>query len=456
MLTTLTNKKILLLDDEVNIRRSIQSGLENEDYQVAAFSDSVKAFESLATDRYDLAILDIRLKEIDGIHLFKKMKANGIDVPVIFISGNASMEEAVCTVKDGAYDFLEKPFSIEKLIVTMKNCFDYYSLKDRLIQLEETRMDNEMIGDDKVILKLKKEINKVAGAETTVLISGESGTGKELIAQMLHDNSRRNGKKFIKVNCSAIPENLIESELFGHEKGAFTGADFSKKGYFEVANGGTLFLDEIGDMSLSAQTKVLRALQNSEIQKIGSENPVKINVRIIAATHKDLKQEVKSNKFREDLFYRINVIPIKSPALRNHPNDIPLLINDFINKIAKINGIKPKKINSDCFGILKKYSWPGNVRELYNLIERLVIMSGERIMVSDIPSEFMPPAKTEFINYQGMPLKEFRDIVEKDYITSILKTTTGNISKAARILKIDRTYLHRKMSQFDISKKDYF
>lgn len=453
---TLAATKILILDDEVNIRRSLQTSLENEDYEVTAFSNSFKAFEALSHEYYDLAILDIKLTDIDGIQLFRKMKKHNIEVPVIFISGNASLEEAAQTVKEGAYDFLEKPFSADKLLITVQNCLDYNQLKRRLSKIEENINDDTLISQDERMIKLKNELAKVAQTDSTVLISGESGTGKELIAQMIHNSSDRSQRDFVRVNCSAIPEGLIESEMFGHVKGAFTGALQAKKGYFELAHGGTLFLDEIGDMSLATQAKVLRAIQNSEIQKVGSEKTIRIDVRIIAATHKDLKREVQQGTFREDLYYRINVVPLVAPPLREHPADIPLLIQHFITKFCKKHGMKNKNIEPECLRILKEYHWPGNVRELINLVERLVIMSGDKITVADIPTEFTSPSMKIMDSVSAIPLKEYREKIEREYIIQTLKFVRGNISRAAQVLQIDRTYLHKKISQYDIQKSNYF
>ncbi len=453
------NQKILVVDDEQNIRQSLKLTLENEGYSVHVFQDVHKAYESIVCDCYDLAIIDIRIGELTGLSLYQKMLSNGLMVPTIFMSGHASLEEAALTVKLGAFDFIEKPIAAEKIIISVKRALEYGSLKVRIRHIERFE-ESEFVGESEVVRNILREAEKVAVTDTTVLITGESGTGKELIAKHIHKKSQRCNFEFVTVNCSAIPENLIESALFGHTKGAFTGAVAAKKGYFEIANGGTLFLDEIGDMGLSAQAKVLRAIQNQEIQRVGADSIIKVNVRIITATHKNLTEEVKRGTFRDDLFYRISVVPIQTVPLRDHIEDIPLLTALFVRKTCQKNGFKDKKIGPEVFEVFKKYQWPGNVRELQNISERLVIMSGESITLNDLPDYVFSSKSSKGISKLSpavvVTLEEFKNAAERQFIVSVLKKNDGNISKTAEALGIERTYLHKKISQHEIQKREYF
>lgn len=454
--------QILVVDDEANVRRALQIGLQNEGYTVHVCELAIEAFRRLTTEAYDLAILDIKLGEISGVELFQKMLQAGISTPVIFISGNASLSEAVQAVRSGAFDFLEKPFTSEKLAITVQRCLEYTAFKATAeLHNHQGTGNSKMVGHSRVVQKIFQEIDKVARTQATVLILGESGTGKELIARQIHDQSDRAKRPFIKVNCSAIPETLIESELFGFEKGAFTGANQAKRGYFEQAHFGTLFLDEIGDMSLSAQAKVLRAIQNAEIQKLGSERIQPINIRLVAATHRDLKQDVAEGKFREDLYYRISVVPIHVPPLRERPEDIPLLIAWFCRRYCTVNGLKERTFDPAVLEILRSYTWPGNIRELQNLVERLVIMGGSSIGLGDLPGHLLergPDFGNNLNNkgVEGLSLKDFRERSERDYLIAVLKKTDGNITKAAISLQVERTYLHKKIAQYEIKKREYF
>jgi two-component system nitrogen regulation response regulator NtrX len=452
--------KILVVDDEANVRRSLQLALQNEGYTVHVCDHPIQAFRMLAAEPYDLAILDIKMEDISGVELFQKMVSSLISTPVIFVSGNASLSEAALAVRSGAFDFIEKPFNSEKLAITVQRCLEFAALKAKVEAIKSGEKTSEMIGHSRALRELSLQIAKVAPTQATVLIQGESGTGKELIAQQIHQQSDRAKRSFVKVNCSAIPETLLESELFGFEKGAFTGATHSKRGYFEQAHFGTLFLDEIGDMSLTAQAKVLRAIQNSEIQKLGSERTLPINVRLVAATNRDLKQDVASGRFREDLFYRLSVVPIQVAPLRERPEDIPLLIRWFCERYCSLNGLKNKAIDPIVIDTLSHYSWPGNIRELQNLAERLVIMSGDTIRLADLPHGFLNSVETLELPKTdlatGLSLKDFREHSERNFLVSTLRKTNGNISKAAENLKVERTYLHRKITQYAIQKREYF
>jgi len=454
---------VIIVDDEVNICRSVKACLIPEGYQVSDFNTAASAFESMLTTAYDCAIIDIRLGEDSGIKLFEQMRGDGIDIPAIFISGNASLDEAVQSLKLGAYDFIEKPFGADKLTVTVKNCIEYHQLKVRVKDLQDAESSSKplLVGDHQSMVQLRKDIAKVAKTDAAILISGESGTGKELIAQSIHQQSGRSDQRFIKVNCSSIPENLIDSALFGHVKGAFTGAEQHKKGFFEMADKGTIFLDEIGDMPLVAQTSLLRVLENAEIQKVGADRVQKVNVRVLAASHKNLKQQVEQGLFRADLFYRINVIPLQSPALRERASDIPLLAHHLVEYLAKRHGFAVKPIDKACYPILSQYAWPGNVRELINTLERMLIMSDERVLVDDIPLEIAPDTGVKnqaitSVNEQDLTLKQFRSLWERELLIEKLKQFKGNITHVAKSLGIDRTYLHKKLAQFDISRDQRF
>ncbi len=449
------NKRIIIIDDEINICRSIKACLTVEGYQVRDFVEPEAALKSMRTSYYDVALIDIRLGSCSGISLYQQMLSESIDIPVIFISGNGSLTQAAQTLKLGAYDFLEKPFNADKLTITVKNCLEFYNLRARVELLEHSQQQGKLIGDHKLIQQLRRDINKLAQTDVTVLISGESGTGKELISQSLHQQSNRANHELITVNCSAIPENLVDSALFGHVKGAFTGAEQHKKGFFEMANGGSIFLDEIADMSLEAQASLLRVLENKEIQKVGADKATKIDVRLIAASHKDLKKQVQLGLFREDLFYRLNVVPLVSPPLRERKSDIPLLINYFIELLIKKNGLSSRTINPDCYAILSQYSWPGNIRELINTLERMLIMGGDKLNKMDIPNEIIGK-KTEDDIDKNLSLKEYRQQMERKLLVEKLQEFEGNISQVAKSLSVDRSYLHKKISLYSIKRDHAF
>lgn len=447
---------VLVLDDEKNIRKSIEIALSQENIHVLLAHDPASALRILNERIVDLLILDIKLGDIDGLTFFKRIQADGFHIPTIFISGHATLNEAAQAVKLGGYDFVEKPFSAEKISVTVKRCLDFSAVSERLRLVEGQGGSNEIIGDSSIIKQVIADAFKVARTNANVLITGGSGTGKELIANTIHAQSSRCSGPFVKVNCSAIPENLVESELFGYEKGAFTGAIGAKRGFFEIANRGTIFLDEVADLSLAAQAKILRVLQNGEIQKVGSEKTIKVDVRVLSGTHKDLKAEVTDGRFREDLFYRLNVVPIRVPSLRERDDDIPLLIHFFTKYLCEKNNIKEKPIDEDVFWELKKYSWPGNVRELQNVLERVIIMSGSCITIADLPEEILATSDSPPTQPHGSALKEFRDRAEREFIIGTLKRNNGNISQTALELEVGRTYLHKRLTLLGINKKDYF
>jgi two-component system, NtrC family, nitrogen regulation response regulator NtrX len=446
---------ILVLDDEKNIRRSIEIALEQEGMHVIAAHDAAAALRVLHERIVDLLILDIRLGDVDGLAFFKKMQADGFATPVIVISGNATLTEAAQAVKLGAFDFLEKPFSAERIAVAVRRCLEFSTIKERLRLIEARNPSMEIIGDSALIRKTIADALKVAGTNANVLITGESGTGKELVANTIHGHSERRQGPFVKVNCSAIPESLVESELFGHESGAFTGAVGNKRGLFEVAHRGVIFLDEVADLSLAAQAKILRVIQSGELQKVGSEKTVKVDVRVLSGTHKDLRRAVAEGRFREDLFYRLNVVPIRVPSLRERSEDIPLLINFFARRLCEKNNIREKPIEEEVLAELKRYHWPGNVRELQNVLERVIIMSGPTITTLDLPEEILSDAEAPADRSAGSALRTFRDTAERDFIVATLKRNNGNISQSAVELGVGRTYLHRRLHVLKISKKDW-
>jgi two-component system, NtrC family, nitrogen regulation response regulator NtrX len=455
-MTEVSRPTILVLDDEKNIRRSIQIALEQEGMHVLTAHDPAAALRILADRVVDAMILDIRLGEVDGLTFFRKLQAEGLAAPTIFISGHATLNEAAQAVRIGGFDFLEKPFSAEKLLVTVQRCRENASLRERLARIQAHDATPEIIGDSPQIRQLVGEALRVAASHANVLINGESGTGKELVANTIHAHSARKDGPFIKVNCSAIPETLVESELFGHERGAFTGASVARRGLFESANRGTIFLDEIADLSLAAQAKILRVVQSGEIQKLGSDRTVRVDVRILAGTHKDLRQAVAEQRFREDLFYRLSVVPLRVPPLRERAEDIPLLVRFFIKQLCAKNNLREKAIDEELIAELKRYPWPGNVRELGNTVERMLIMSSERITSVDLPEEIFDAVAAPPEARGAATLKEFRDRAERDFILETIRKHAGNISQSALELGVRRTYLHRRLAQLGITKKDYF
>ena len=381
---------ILVVDDEKNIRRTLRMVLEGSGFNTAEASSAEECLEQLQAAEVDLVILDVRLPGMSGIEALAKIRSEPEtrNLPVLMVSGHASVAEAVQAVQLGATDFFEKPLDRDRVLVTVRNALQTWQLQREVEQLRaDVEHRYEMIGESQVMRALFAQLEKVAPTNGRVLISGESGTGKELVARAIHRLSPRADNPFIKVNCAAIPAELIESELFGYERGAFTGAQGRKKGMFELANEGTLFLDEIGDMSASAQAKVLRALQSGEISRVGSEKAIAVDVRVLAATNKDLEAEVNEGRFREDLYFRLNVVPIESPPLRDRKNDVPLLAKGFLRDFCAENGIRNKPIDDAVLDALADRPWPGNVRELRNVVERMAILSGDRSTLDDLPAE---------------------------------------------------------------------
>jgi len=444
----MTDTVIFIVDDEEGIRESLSGIFEDEGYTVLTAGTAEEAFDMLKEQTPDLMFLDVWLPGIDGIQALTKIRERNPELPIVMISGHGNIELAVNATRIGAYDFLEKPLSLERVLLVASR-----ALERRTLELENKALKQDLtekwrlIGNSPKMKQLSEQIDMAAKSNGRVLILGESGAGKELVAHTLHGSSTRASKPFIEMNCAAIPQELIESELFGHEKGSFTGAFERKKGKFELADEGTLFLDEVGDMSLSTQAKVLRVIETQEFQRVGGSKNIKVDVRIISATNKDLAEEVKKSTFREDLFYRLNVIPIPLPPLRERKEDIPELVDYFLGYFAAEYGQKPKKITPEGLKMLEVYDWPGNIRELRNVIERLVIM---------IPSNTVTPkniilgeaARSDYFTFNT--LKEARESFEKDFIIKKLEENSWNISKTAEILDIERSNLHRKIKAYDI------
>jgi DNA-binding NtrC family response regulator len=376
--------KILIIDDEAPIRRVLRDILENESYQVTDASTGMDALQHIKEQDFDAVFCDIKMPEMDGIETLEAIRKES-DVPVIMLSGHGTIETAVEAIKKGAFDFIPKPPDLNRLLITLRNALDKKNLTtENKVLKKAVKIQHQMIGESAPMLEVKDMIGKVAPTNARVLITGENGTGKELVARQLHELSQRNGGPFIEVNCAAIPSELIESQLFGHEKGSFTSAIKQKKGDFELADGGTLFLDEIGDMSLSAQAKVLRALQENKIVRVGGEKEIPVDVRILAATNKNLKAEIEKGNFREDLYHRLSVIVIQVPPLRERKDDIPLLVENFVGIIAADMGKPSPTFEPDALEELKQYQWTGNIRELHNIVERLIILCGNTITKDDV------------------------------------------------------------------------
>jgi len=379
--------KILVIEDEAAIRRVLIKIIseESDTYLVEEAEDGLQGIEKIKDNEYDLVLCDIKMPKMDGVEVLEKAKKIKPETPFVMISGHGDLDTAVNTMRLGAFDYISKPPDLNRLLNTVRNALDRKVLVVENKRLKKKVSKNyEMIGESDAITHIKEMIEKVASTDARVLITGPNGTGKELVAHWLHEKSDRSSSALIEVNCAAIPSELIESELFGHVKGSFTGANKDRAGKFEAANNGTIFLDEIGDMSLSAQAKVLRALQENKIQRVGSDRDIKVNVRIVAATNKDLKKEIKEGRFREDLYHRLAVILIKVPALNDRRNDIPLLIHHFSQKIASQQGVAKKEFSSEAIALLQEYDWTGNIRELRNVVERLIILGEQEVSVGDV------------------------------------------------------------------------
>lgn len=444
---------ILIVDDEEGIRQSLSDILEDEGYAILTAQSGEECLKILKESSPDLIILDIWLPGIDGIETLQEIKSFAPDMPAVMISGHGNIELAVKSTKIGAYDFLEKPLSLERVVLVVRRALEKRTLEIENIVLKENlsalgHRKWRLIGESQKMKDIESQIAMAAQSNSRVLIFGESGTGKEVAARLLHEQSVRNKKSFVEVNCAAIPQELIESELFGHEKGSFTGAVEKKIGKFELADGGTLFLDEIGDMSLKTQAKVLRVIETQEFQRVGGNKTITVDVRIIAATNKDLKEESRKGSFREDLFFRLNVIPLQLPPLKERKDDIPLLVKYFLESLAAEYGKQAKKISSEILRELQSYDWPGNVRELKNVIERLVIMTPSDTITTTNLFPMIELKGSDYLTYAT--LKDARDAFEKDYIARKLEEHNWNVSKTADALDVERSNLHRKIKAYDI------
>lgn len=449
--------RILIVDDEKSIRDTLNEILEYEGYEIEEAENGEVALSKIKKFNYDVVLCDIKMPKMDGIELLSKASEIAPELPFIMISGHGTMETAIEATKKGAFDFISKPPDLNKLLITVRNAVDKNNLviETKVLKRKITKT-RPIIGDSPSIAKIKKTIEKVAPTDARVMITGENGTGKELVARWIHEKSNRAASPLIEVNCAAIPSELIESELFGHEKGSFTSAMKQRIGKFEKANGGTLFLDEIGDMSLAAQAKVLRALQENKITRVGGEKDISVDVRVIAATNKDLMQEIEDGNFREDLYHRISVIVIHVPTLNERVTDIPILADKFLEEICEDNGINKKQFTARGIEELKNIHWSGNIRELRNVIERLVILCGDKITDEDVllyanngkkkPGTI--DAITEFDRFQ-----DFKDYAEKLFIDAKLKKNNWNVAKTASEIDIQRSHLYNKIDKFGLKRQ---
>lgn len=448
--------RILIVDDEKAIRKTMREILEYESYQIEEADNGVDALNLLREENFDAVLLDIKMPKMDGLEVLDIVLKEKIDVPVIMISGHATVDIAVDAVKKGAFDFISKPPDLNRLLITIRNAMDKSTLitETKVLKRKVTKT-REMIGDSPAIVKIKETIERVAPSDSRVLITGENGTGKELVARWIHEKSNRANMPLVEVNCAAIPAELIESELFGHEKGAFTSAIKTRIGKFEQANGGTLFLDEIGDMSPSVQAKVLRALQENRITRVGGEKDVPVDVRVIAATNKDLIRLIERSLFRMDLYHRLGVILIHVPSLNDRLEDIPLLSERFVKEICEDYGIPKKVITPNAIKELQNIHWSGNIRELRNVIERLVILCGNKIQEEDVkqhvPSQRITQAPTELFE-QFAKFQEFKDHIERLFIEHKLDKNNWNVSKTAEEIDIQRSHLYNKIEKFELKR----
>jgi two-component system nitrogen regulation response regulator NtrX len=444
------SETILIVDDERGIRESLRGVLEDEGFAVEAVASGEDALRAFARRNYGCVLLDVWLQGIDGLETLSRLRESNTDCAVVMISGHANIETAVRATKLGAFDFIEKPLSIEKTLLTVRN-----ALRQRALERENAALSSElgeeykMVGESVAMRALRKQIAAVAPTDGRVLIYGESGTGKELVARAIHAQSRRAGAPFVEVNCAAIPEELIESELFGHVRGAFTGATAAKRGKFELADGATLFLDEVGDMSQRVQAKVLRVLEEQRFSPVGSNALTRVDVRVIAATNKQLESEIERGSFRPDLFYRLNVIPFEMPTLRDRLEDVPLLVEHFNDKFSRAYGKARKRFEPDAIEALQNYTWAGNVRELRNTIERVVIMHAkQKVSATDLPTfggEEPSPVPAKFSSF-----KEASEAHQRDFIRAKLAEAEGNVTRAAELMGIDRSHLYRRMRALGI------
>ncbi|HUK99975.1 MAG TPA: sigma-54 dependent transcriptional regulator [Nitrospirota bacterium] len=461
----MSNETILIVDDEESVRKSLADVMRDEGYDVVTAASGREGIDLLSKSQPSLALLDIAMPEMDGIETLRRFKELQPDMQVIMVTGHGTIEIAVKTTKMGAYDFLIKPPELAKLTLVVKHGLEEYRLREENQSLKRSiEQRYEIVGESKQIKTLKQQIALAGPTNGWVLIHGESGTGKELVARAIHGASKRANGPFVEVNCAAIPRELIESELFGHEKGSFTGATGMKRGKFELADSGTIFLDEIADMSLATQAKVLRVLEGQEFQRVGGTKTLRADMRVIAASNKTLADEIKNNTFREDLYYRLNVLPIEVPPLRERPDDIPRLVHYFLKEFSGEYGQKLKAIDDDALTLFVRYQWPGNVRELRNIIERLIIMvPGPLLRAQDVPPPISSApigqkatGREAIMGYHGKAstLKDARAEFEREFITQKLKENGGNVSRTSDAIGVERSNLHRKIKTLGIELED--
>ena len=451
--------RILVIDDEAEIRRSVRMILEYEGYEVIEASTGPEGVTLAERETPDLVFLDIKMPGMDGLDALQRIKALNETLPVVIISGHGTVSTAVEATKAGAFDFIEKPLATERVLVTIRNALDQTRLRDENTSLKRAvEVRHQMVGESPALRQVWDAIKRAAPTNATVLLLGESGSGKELVARSIHRNSLCSRDRFVQVNCAAIPEELIESELFGHEKGSFTGATEKQIGKFEQADRGTIFLDEVGDMSAKTQAKVLRVLQEGEVERLGSARTIKVDVRVIAATNKDLEAEIERGNFREDLYFRLSVIPIRVPPLRDRREDIPALVRHFADLFSRDNNRRPQRFTPGALEFLQRARWKGNVRELKNTVERLIIMTpGEVIDVDDLRDVVRPETKPAPAgdNEKERPgtLREFKESAERTFLVGKLRENNWNISKTAEVIGTPRSNLYKKLEQYGISQE---
>ena len=447
---------LLLIDDEKSIRKTLKEILEYEGYMVDEASDGAEGLRMIQEGDYDIVLCDIKMPKLDGMEVLEKAQATNPDVPFIMISGHGTLETAVEAVKKGAFDYVAKPPDLNRLLITIRNALDKSNLiTETKVLKRKVSKTREIIGESPAIMKIKETIDRVAPTDARVLITGDNGTGKELVARWIHERSNRAAGPLVEVNCAAIPSELIESELFGHEKGAFTSAIKQRIGKFEAAHGGTLFLDEIGDMSHSAQAKVLRALQENKITRVGGDKEIPVDVRVVAATNKDLLKEVENNNFRLDLYHRLSVILIHVPSLNDRKDDIPLLAERFVKEICEDYGVPKKVITPKAMMEIQNIHFTGNIRELRNVIERLVILSDQKITEEDVLNYAQSPksggSPTDLYE-RFEKFQDFKDFIEREFILHRLNKNTWNVSKTAEELDIQRSHLYNKIEKYNLKR----
>ena len=464
--------RVLVIDDEAAIRDSLRMTLEYEGYEFVGAATGQEGLALAERESPDLVLLDVKMPGMDGLEVLDRLRGMNDGVPVVVISGHGTISTAVEATKKGAFDFIEKPFASDRVLVSLRNALDQRQLRDENRSLKRAvEVRHQMIGDSPALRQVMAAVARAAPTNATVLIQGESGVGKELVARTIHRNSLRSRERFVQVNCAAIPEELIESELFGHEKGSFTGATEKQIGKFEQADRGTIFLDEVGDMSAKTQAKVLRVLQEGEVERLGSARTIKVDVRVIAATNKNLEEEIEKGHFREDLYFRLAVIPIHVPPLRERQGDIALLVRHYMESFSRENNTRPKRITQAALEALQRYRWKGNIRELRNTVERMIIMTaGDTIDLADLPGVVQSPASASGAGLAAGPLaskfapadsdatkpgtlREFKENAERAFLVSKLRENGWNISKTAEVIGTPRSNLYKKLEQYQITQE---